>query len=289
MLPFWSGEYQTASLLQLYRDLYKPGKYRELWFLWNGKPLVHACPDLLRERANSEKTPPQDRRDLAEILEFFTFRPLQPAYAAGPASPDQWCWLEVCPQHPCGVRPQRSASQGPVFRDAIGDVDRRDAGGYGTMHYTDDTGRNDIVECFVSHDAGFVEFAAECAAPVTPCTDAAWMCLFISTRLDADDPTPHWDHIHFVVNRVTPPDGRTAILERCKGGWRWEEAGRVEMKVEGRRVSVRIPRTAIGQGDKVDVRFKWADNTPGDDGNILDFYRHGDAAPDGRFLYHYFE
>jgi len=176
-----------------------------------------------------------------------------------------------------------------VFRDAIGDVDRRDAGGYGTMHYTDDTGRNDIVECFVSHDAGFVEFAAECAAPVTPCTDAAWMRLFISTRLDADDPTPHWNHIHFVVNRVTPPDGRTAILERCKGGWRWEEAGRVEMKVEGRRVSVRIPRTAIGQGDKVDVRFKWADNTPGDDGNILDFYRHGDAAPDGRFLYHYFE
>ena len=441
MLPFWSGEYQTASLLQLYRDLYKPGKYRELWFLWNGKPLVHACPDLLRERANSEKTPPQDRRDLAEILEFFTFRPLQPAYAAGPASPDQWCWLEVYPQHPYGVRPdgsvemcaagvaqnhswktgkgerglaamndinvfgrayvgpsaeelkpgetlrfapdrnphrgepnrflwgdnfaqqlaharkvdpdymfvtgwnefiagnfdewqgkegafpdqyspefsrdiepsdgilldhfycqfvdgvrrfkgvrpQRSASQGPVFRDAIGDVDRRDAGGYGTMHYTDDTGRNDIVECFVSHDAGFVEFAAECAAPVTPCTDAAWMRLFISTRLDANDPTPHWNHIHFVVNCVTPPDGRTAILERCKGGWRWEEAARVEMKVEGRRVSVRIPRKVIGQDDKVDVRFKWADNTPGNDGNILDFYRHGDAAPDGRFLYHYFE
>lgn len=26
-----------------------------------------------------------------------------------------------------------------------------------------------------------------------------------------------------------------------------------------------------------------------DDGNILDFYRHGDTAPDGRFLYRYFE
>ena len=42
---------------------------------------------------------------------------------------------------------------------------------------------------------------------------------------------------------------------------------------------------------RIDLRFKWADNTPGPggDGDILDFYLHGDTAPDGRFLYRYFE
>ena len=79
------------------------------------------------------------------------------------------------------------------------------------------------------------------------------------------------------------------MLERCLGGWSWRETARVPMKIEGNALSITIPRAAIGQADRVDVRFKWADNTPGDSGDILDFYRHGDAAPDGRFLYRYFE
>ena len=91
------------------------------------------------------------------------------------------------------------------------------------------------------------------------------------------------------VNRVAPPDDRTAVLERCLGGWSWQEVARVPMKIEGNALSLTIPRAALGQKDRVDVRFKWADNTPGEKGDILDFYRHGDSAPDGRFLYHYFE
>jgi hypothetical protein len=176
-----------------------------------------------------------------------------------------------------------------VFRDAAGDVDHRDAQGYGDMHYVDKTGRNDIVECFVAHDAQSITFKAVCASPVTPCTNPAWMRLFISLRLAADDPAPHWHHLHFVVNRVAPPNDGMAVLERCLGGWSWQETARVPMKIEGNSLSITLPRTAIGQTARVDVRFKWADNTPGDSGDILDFYRHGDAAPDGRFLYHYFE
>ena len=441
MLPFWSAPYQSTSLLQLYRDIYKPGRHRELWFLWEGRPLVHANPDVMRQMAADPKVPEEDRRDFAEIVKFFTFRPLQPAYAVGPQRPDHWCWLEAYPQHAygkradgsaemCGVgvaqnhswlkedgsrglaatndrnvfgraymgpgekelrpgetlrfapdrnprrgesgrflwgdnmaqqfgrarevdpdylfvtgwneyiagnfdvwqgkkgafpdqyspefsrdiepssgilkdhyyyqfvneirrfrgvRPQRAAAQHPVFRDAAGDTDRRDAQGYGETHYTDGTGRNDIVECFVSHDAGTITFRVVCAAPITPPADPAWMRLFISMRLDAADPAPNWNHMHFVVNRVSPPDARTAILERSLGGWSWREAARVPMTVEGRELTLKIPRRALGVGERVDVRFKWADNTPGDSGDILDFYRHGDAAPDGRFLYHYFE
>ena len=117
------------------------------------------------------------------------------------------------------------------------------------------------------------------------------MRLFISLRLDAHDSSPHWHHLHFVVNRVAPPDDQTAVLERCLGGWAWRECARVKMKIDGNVLSLTIPRAAIGQKDRVDVRFKWADNTAGEkgDGDILDFYRRGDAAPDGRFLYRYFE
>ena len=443
MLPFWPGKNQAVSILQLYRDIYKPGIHRELWFRWEGKPLIHAIPELVRKMASDPNVPENDRRDYAEIAEFFTFRPLQPAYAVGPQRPDHWCWLEAYPQHEYGkrkdgtvemcaagvaqnhswrkldggrglaamndtnvfgraymgpdekdlrpgetlrfasdrnprrgepnrflwgdnfaqqlerarkvdpdymfvtgwneyiagnfdvwqgkkgafpdqyspefsrdiepsngilkdhfyyqlvdgvrrfrgIRAQRRASEGPVFRDAVGDTDPRDAQVFGDTRYVDKTGRNDIVECFVTHDAESMTFKVECASTISPHTDPAWMRLFISLRLDADDPTPHWNHLHFVVNRVTPPDERTAVLERCLGGWSWQEVARVPMRIDGKTLTVKIPRKAIGQTGRVDVRFKWADNTSGGngDGDILDFYRHGDTAPDGRFLYRYFE
>ena len=117
------------------------------------------------------------------------------------------------------------------------------------------------------------------------------MRLFLSAALVPDDPRPNWNHFHFVVNRVSPPDDRTAILEVCTGGWAWREIARVPMKISGSSLEVSLPRASLGQSGRIDLRFKWADNTPGPggDGDILDFYLHGDTAPDGRFLYRYFE
>jgi hypothetical protein len=45
LAPFWdpAGVVQT-----LYEDLYQPGRFRDLWFRWNGKPLILADPDLIR-------------------------------------------------------------------------------------------------------------------------------------------------------------------------------------------------------------------------------------------------
>ncbi|MBP5320650.1 MAG: hypothetical protein J6334_06650 [Kiritimatiellae bacterium] len=444
MLPFWTNPNQAVSLLQLYRDIYKPGKFRELWYYWQGRPLVHANPSVIERVAQNPKTPAADRAELLETLRFFTFRPLQAAYTIGPEAPNQWCWLEAYPQHPygpkrdgtfemCGagvaqnhswkavdghaglasmndinvfgraymgpdeselrpserlrfapdrnprkdepnrfvwgdnfaqqmrraravdpdylfitgwnewiagfhpiwqgkqgsfpdqysppfsrdiepsagilkdhfyyqlvqevrqfrgVRPQRACNEGPVYRDAIRDTLPRNAQGYGGLHYTDTTGRNDLTECAVTHDDRTITFSVTCADPVTPHTDKAWMRLFISLSLEPDDPRPSWNHLHFVVNRLTPPDAQTAILERCEGGWRWRETARVPMAVTGKTLTLTIPREALGLTDrKLDLRFKWADNTPGEggEGEILDLYRHGDTAPDGRFLYRYFE
>ncbi len=88
MLPFGSVPHGLASLRQLYRDVYKSGRYKNLWFMWKGKPCIMAYPDLLT-----------DSKEDREIADFFTFRPGQPDYVNGPARNDQWGWLENYPQH----------------------------------------------------------------------------------------------------------------------------------------------------------------------------------------------
>jgi hypothetical protein len=70
---------------ELWEQLYSPGLYPDLWFRWEGKPLILADPALT---------------GLApEIRGHFTFRKPQPDYFVGPIGPDQWGWLEVYPQH----------------------------------------------------------------------------------------------------------------------------------------------------------------------------------------------
>lgn len=68
---------------KLYDHLYGPGLYKDLWFVWKGKPLILADPD---------KVDP-------EFRDFFTYRKPQAGYFEGPTGPNQWGWLEKYPQH----------------------------------------------------------------------------------------------------------------------------------------------------------------------------------------------
>lgn len=88
MLPFGSSHHSLTSLRQLYRDVYKPRRYENLWFHWKGKPCIMAYPDNLTNTSED-----------CEIAAFFTFRPPQPDYVDGPTRNDQWGWLENYPQH----------------------------------------------------------------------------------------------------------------------------------------------------------------------------------------------
>ncbi len=47
------------------------------------------------------------------------------------------------------------------YRDTIGDTAHRDYNGYGGLHYTNDSGRNDIITCKVAVDGDNVYFYAE--------------------------------------------------------------------------------------------------------------------------------
>lgn len=95
---------------QLYADLYRPGRYKELWFLWKGKPLLLGYPDMMTDIPNN----PEGTRLHQDMRNFFTFRPIQPDYKAGPVRPDQWGWLEVYPQHSFGQRPNGGFEEMPV-------------------------------------------------------------------------------------------------------------------------------------------------------------------------------
>jgi len=46
LCPFWDP---GRSVRELYRDLYGPGLYKDLWFQWKGKPLVMADPENIGE------------------------------------------------------------------------------------------------------------------------------------------------------------------------------------------------------------------------------------------------
>ena len=71
MLNFGPLPTSEEMLRALYQDLYAPGRYRDLWYLHEGKPLIMAYPECLPETGSCE----QDTALLNEIRNFFTFRP----------------------------------------------------------------------------------------------------------------------------------------------------------------------------------------------------------------------
>ena len=84
---------------RLWRDLYQPGRWQELWFQWEGKPLLLANKSYIKDQSQ---------------LDFFTFRRPMPDYWIGPSAPEQWSWLEVFPQH--------------VFKDSQGQAEQMSVG-----------------------------------------------------------------------------------------------------------------------------------------------------------------
>lgn len=173
----------------------------------------------------------------------------------------------------------------PVFTDVMGDTAPRGHAGVLKLHFSNTTGRNDIVACQVARDRRSIYFHAHTQAPLTVPSDPNWMWLFI----DADcDRATGWEGYDFMVNR-TGATGDELWLERNTGGWNWRRLTRVKFRTEGADLHLAIPRSALGftgRDAQVAFDFKWLDNaqSPGD---LLDSYVNGDAAPDGRFNFRY--
>jgi len=175
---------------------------------------------------------------------------------------------------------------GPEFRHHAGNTIPRDFPGVAGLHYTNTTGRNALRTMKVARDNRNIYFMARTEKPISSRKDPNWMWLLIDVR---GSEGPNWEGYNFIVNRQGAGESK-ALLERCCGGWNWDQVAEVEYRVAGDCLHIAVPRSVLGlpDGRAVTLSFKWADNVqqPGD---IMDFYVSGDAAPSGRFKFRYAE
>ena len=447
MLPFWDAEYTSIQMQDMYLDIFRPGKYQNLWYYLDGKPMVMAHGDFIN---------PGKSNALKEISNFFTWRANDPDYMEKNPAYKHWGWLSMYPQtyyfanshdqkdnkveqvtvgvamnhnyqlhmlaamngqyiagrsytsdlshigeenaklygynlaeqfnyalsldpsvifvtgwnewkagryqswpentpaavenafpDQCrdeysrdieptwgdlkdnylyelvnfvrqfkGARPiptptvaasidlNAGASAwenvGPYYAAYIGNTGDRDADGYGSLHYTEYSGRNDIIGAKVARDDENVYFWVECNDDITPYTDKLWMNLYI----DCDQQNQGWETFDYVLNK-SAASADTAVLEKFTGsGYASEKVADVRYKVDGKTMTVVIPKSALGlSGYDFTINFAWTDNVHDDtevapagqtdfeyktfSGDILNFYVSGDVAPGGRFKYSY--
>lgn len=173
----------------------------------------------------------------------------------------------------------------PVYTDAPDDTVARDHAGVNKLHYTNTTGRNELVRFQVARDADNVYFHAETANDLTPAAAPNWMHLLI----DADqNPATGWLGYDFLVSgnglhrHVAPEAGAPVRFS-------WVKVQDIPRHIGGRELHLAIPREALGlpTGDALmGIDFKWADHLQ-DPNDPMDVYVSGDVAPDGRFSYRY--
>ena len=176
---------------------------------------------------------------------------------------------------------------GPYFTAYADNVGDRDADGYKGYHYTETSGRNDLIGAQVARDDGYLYFHVECASDITPASDDRWMNLYI----DCDAENKGWEYFDYVVRYGGSAD--TLLLEKFTGeGFDTTGVADCAYSVDGRYMTVKIAKSDLGlSGDDYTVNFKWTDNVhdEGDydafSGDIMDFYISGDIAPTGRFCF----
>lgn len=88
MLPFSASPDAAEQLRELYGAIYKKNFHPDLWFRWDGKPLILAHKECL------DLTKPEEK----EIYDFFAFRENRPGYLQEQTREDQWGWLSTYPQ-----------------------------------------------------------------------------------------------------------------------------------------------------------------------------------------------
>jgi len=171
----------------------------------------------------------------------------------------------------------------PEYNHYKGNTIHRDHKGQGpTLTYSNTTGRNDIVKAKVARDTENVYFYVETTDVLTDKSDSNWMRLFID--IDRDKSTG-WEGYDFIFNRVSPLD--SVIVEKSVNSWSWEKVGSAAYKITNNVLEIKIDKKVLNiNSDTLNFEFKWSDNSI-TDGDIMDFYVNGDAAPGGRFNFVY--
>lgn len=95
ILTFSNGEESRAQLRDIYTNLYATGRYDDLFFQWEGRPLVMADVKSLDLKDELDR----------EIFNYFTFRDNEATYFAEDTSylKDTWGWCSDYPQTKFGT------------------------------------------------------------------------------------------------------------------------------------------------------------------------------------------
>ena len=168
------------------------------------------------------------------------------------------------------------------YRDTKGDTFHRDAKGYAGMHYTNSSGRNDIITSKVAVGKENISFYAESAEKLTPHTDTNWMLLMI----DADNnSSTGWYGYDFIINKSVKSDRTTSLMRYDAEKKEWAEVADIAMRYAENHIELTIPRHLLNlTEDKFTFDFKWADN-PAELADPISLCTDGDTAPNRRFNY----
>ncbi|MGV3764131.1 hypothetical protein [Parapedobacter sp.] len=172
------------------------------------------------------------------------------------------------------------------YRDTKADVAHRDYKGYGGLHYTNVSGRNDIVTSKVAVQRKSIAFYVETSGYLSPHTDNHWMLLLI----DADqDPETGWFGYDFAVNKQVNDGSQTTLMryDATNGDNPWSKVADLEYRYQGNQLELAIPRKILGlDTDQLSFDFKWSDNAASLE-DPISLCVDGDTAPNRRFNYRY--
>ncbi len=158
----------------------------------------------------------------------------------------------------------------------------RNSEGWKGVRYENDTMRNDFVRVHVSDDGKNIVFRIYTKDDVSPAGNA-WMRLLIDT--DTQGASPNWEGFEYIINRENASD-KTVSIEKSTGSWNFEKTGEADYTVNGNEMIITVPADAINLSGELHFNFKLSDNMQAD-GDIMDFYKNGDVAPGGRFMFVY--
>ena len=174
----------------------------------------------------------------------------------------------------------------PEYRDTVGDTFHRDYDGYGGLHYTNDTGRNDIITSKVAVDRTKLYFYVETKEALTPHTGTNWMLLLIDADLN---PGTGWYGYDYLINWRVVDEKTTTIMRYTPGApnGSWVEVAHLNYRYSGKALEMAVPRKLLGlSGDAFTFDFHWCDN-PSDLKDPISLCTSGDSAPNRRFNYRF--
>ncbi len=109
LMPFGAHSGAVSQMNVIYHDIYKEGKYQDLWFYWDDKPMIMGLRNAVPEGDIGK-----------EIRNFFTWRAGQPEYRVNETSAKTWGWLSVYPQALYSVKGPVGIKNGLIEQMSVG-------------------------------------------------------------------------------------------------------------------------------------------------------------------------